>query len=82
MRIPSGYWIPICSTGVSDDELTAGSYDSIYGFHGDKEYKGVFNDNDLSTDGSKVLSRPLANGSPGGTRTPGMARPPAVLISH
>ena len=49
-----GYWIPICSTGVSDDELTAGSYDSIYGFHGDKEYKGVFNDNDLSTDGSKV----------------------------
>ena len=35
-----GYWIPICSTGVSDDELTAGSYDSIYGFHGDKEYKG------------------------------------------
>ena len=65
--------------GRSDDELTAGSYDSIYGFHGDKEYKGVFNDNDLSTDGSKVLSRPLANGSPGiSTRTPGMARLPAV----
>lgn len=47
-------YIMDCSTGVSDDELTAGSYDSIYGFHGDKEYKGVFNDNDLSTDGSKV----------------------------
>lgn len=27
--------------GVSDDELTAGSYDAIYGVHNDKEYKGV-----------------------------------------
>ena len=76
-------YIMDCSTGVSDDELTAGSYDSIYGFHGDKEYKGVF----LTTMtyrlmGARWLSRPLANGSPGGTRTPGMARPPAVLISH
>ena len=32
-----------CSTGgVSDDELTAGSYDAIYGVHNDKEYKGVY----------------------------------------
>lgn len=32
-----------CSTGgVSDDELTAGSYDAIYGVHSDKEYKGVW----------------------------------------
>lgn len=32
-----------CSTGgVSDDELTAGSYDAIYGVHNDKEYKGVW----------------------------------------
>lgn len=27
--------------GVSDDNLTAGSYDAIYGVHNDKEYKGV-----------------------------------------
>ena len=32
-----------CSTGgVSDDELTAGSYDAIYGVHNDREYKGVW----------------------------------------
>ena len=32
-----------CSTGgVSDDELTAGSYDAIYGVHNDKERKGVW----------------------------------------
>ena len=32
-----------CSTGgVSDDELTAGSYDAIYGVHNDKECKGVW----------------------------------------
>lgn len=32
-----------CSTGgVSDDELTAGSYDAIYGVHNDREYKGVY----------------------------------------
>ena len=32
-----------CSTGgVSDDELTAGSYDAFYGVHSDKEYKGVW----------------------------------------
>lgn len=32
-----------CSTGgVSDDELTAGSYDAICGVHSDKEYKGVW----------------------------------------
>ena len=28
--------------GVSDGELTAGSYDAIYGVHNDKEYKGVY----------------------------------------
>lgn len=28
--------------GVSDDELTAGSYDAIYGVHNDKEYKGAY----------------------------------------
>lgn len=28
--------------GVSDDELTAGSYDAFYGVHNDREYKGVF----------------------------------------
>lgn len=33
-----------CNSGsdVSDDDLTAGSYDAIYGVHNDKEYKGVF----------------------------------------
>ena len=33
-----------CNSGsnVSDDELTAGSYDAIYGVHNDKEYKGVY----------------------------------------
>lgn len=32
-----------CSTGgVSDDELTAGSYDAFYGVHSDKECKGVY----------------------------------------
>ena len=28
--------------GVSDDELTAGSYDAIYGVHNDREYKGAY----------------------------------------
>lgn len=33
-----------CNSGsnVSDDELTAGSYDAIYGVHNDREYKGVY----------------------------------------
>lgn len=33
-----------CNSGsnVSDDELTAGSYDAIYGVHSDKEYKGAY----------------------------------------
>lgn len=33
-----------CNSGsdVSDDDLTAGSYDAIYGVHNDKEYKGVY----------------------------------------
>ena len=32
-----------CNSGsdVSDDDLTAGSYDAIYGVHNDREYKGV-----------------------------------------
>lgn len=32
-----------CNSGsdVSDDNLTAGSYDAIYGVHNDREYKGV-----------------------------------------
>lgn len=33
-----------CNSGsdVSDDDLTAGSYDAIYGVHNDREYKGVY----------------------------------------
>ena len=31
-----------CDAATGDDELTAGSYDAIYGFHNDQEYKGVY----------------------------------------
>lgn len=33
-----------CNSGsdVSDDDLTASSYDAIYGVHNDREYKGVY----------------------------------------
>ena len=31
-----------CDAATGDDELTAASYDAIYGFHNDQEYKGVF----------------------------------------
>lgn len=37
----SGYVVN-CDAGTGDDELTAASYDAIYGFHNDQEYKGVF----------------------------------------
>ncbi|WP_432624902.1 hypothetical protein, partial [Bifidobacterium sp.] len=33
---------------VSDGELTAGSYDAIYGVHNDVEYKGAFHDSDAT----------------------------------
>ena len=33
---------------VSDDDLTAGSYDAIYGVHNDVEYKGAFHDRDAT----------------------------------
>ena len=32
-------------SNVSDDELTAGSYDAVYGVHNDVEYKGAFHPN-------------------------------------
>lgn len=35
-------------SGVSDDDLTAGSYDAIYGVHNDREYKGAFHDGDAT----------------------------------
>lgn len=31
-----------CDAATGDDELTAASYDAIYGFHNDQEYKGVY----------------------------------------
>ena len=37
----SGYFVN-CDAVTGDDELTAASYDAIYGFHNDQEYKGVF----------------------------------------
>ena len=37
----SGYFVN-CDAATGDDELTAASYDAIYGFHNDQEYKGVF----------------------------------------
>ena len=37
----SGYVVN-CDAATGDDELTAASYDAIYGFHNDQEYKGVF----------------------------------------
>lgn len=33
---------------VSDDDLTAGSYDAFYGVHNDVEYKGAFHDGDAT----------------------------------
>lgn len=35
-------------SSVSDDDLTAGSYDAIYGVHNDVEYKGAFHDGDAT----------------------------------
>lgn len=31
-----------CDAGTGDDELATASYDAIYGFHNDQEYKGVY----------------------------------------
>lgn len=36
------YYSYNCDAGTGDDELTAASYDAIYGFHNDQEYKGVY----------------------------------------
>ena len=35
-------------SNVSDDDLTAGSYDAFYGVHNDVEYKGAFHDGDAT----------------------------------
>lgn len=35
-------------SNVSDDDLTAGSYDAFYGVHNDREYKGAFHDGDAT----------------------------------
>ena len=35
-------------SNVSDDDLTAGSYDAFYGVHNDVEYKGAFHDRDAT----------------------------------
>lgn len=35
-------------SNVSDDDLTAGSYDAIYGVHNDVEHKGAFHDGDAT----------------------------------
>lgn len=35
-------------SNVSDDDLTDGSYDAIYGVHNDVEYKGAFHDHDAT----------------------------------
>ena len=35
-------------SNVSDDDLTDGSYDAIYGVHNDVEYKGAFHDRDAT----------------------------------
>lgn len=35
-------------SNVSDDDLTAGSYDALYGVHNDREYKGAFHDGDAT----------------------------------
>lgn len=36
---------------VSDDDLTAGSYDAVFGVHNDVEYKGAFHDGDATHHG-------------------------------
>lgn len=36
------YYSYNCDAATGDDELTAASYDAIYGFHNDQEYKGVY----------------------------------------
>lgn len=37
-----------CDAATGDDELTAASYDAIYGVHNDREYKGAFHDRDAT----------------------------------
>ena len=45
----SGYYFNCdADSNVSDDDLTASSYDAIYGVHNDVEYKGAFHDGDAT----------------------------------